>query len=61
MNLLLSSYLQASKDAARYPVAAKVAELLVRGIVSRHIAFILSILNYIMYLGILYYIIQVAL
>lgn len=31
---------QASKDAARYPVAAKVAELLVRGIVSP-VAFIL--------------------
>lgn len=28
------SILQASKDAARYPVAAKVAELLIRGIVS---------------------------
>lgn len=59
--LLLSSYSQASKDAARYPVAAKVAELLVRGIVSQHIAFLLGILCYIIYLGILYYIIQVAL
>lgn len=34
MILALSSVPQASKDAARYPVAAKVAELLIRGIVS---------------------------
>lgn len=40
---LLSPYLtQASKDAARYPVAAKVAELLVRGLVSSVSSFLFS-------------------
>lgn len=33
-NNLFSFALQANKDAARYPVAAKVAELLMRGLVS---------------------------
>lgn len=51
---------QASKDAARYPVAAKVAELLVRGIVSP-VAFILfsDVLDF-MFLFIYLFIIHVC-
>lgn len=34
LHFLFDIHYQASKDAARYPVAAKVAELLERGLVS---------------------------
>lgn len=40
------SLFQASKDAARYPVAAKVAELLVQGLVSPVFFFSYIWLNY---------------
>lgn len=37
---------QASKDAARYPVAAKVAQLLIRGLVSFFLSRIFGRLNW---------------